>query len=64
MSRTCDAPQTVRVYKGHKRKIRIPAYKIILLAPIETIVKRLADQGVCRIVNFKNREIIPQRKSA
>lgn len=63
-SRTSDAPQTTRIYKGHKRKVRVPSFKMILLAPIETIVKRLADQGVCRIVDYKNRMVIPQRKTA
>lgn len=65
VSRTNDAPKTLRTYKGkHKRLVRVPSGKIIILAPIEEIVKRLEDQGICKIKNFARREIIPQRKTA
>lgn len=63
-SRTSDAPQTKRAYSGLRTNVRLPSFQMRLLAPIETIVKILEDQGVCRIVDFRNRNIIPQKKSA
>lgn len=64
MSRTHDAPVRTRMYKGIKRDVRVPSYRTIILAPIEAITKKLAEQGMCKIVNFAKRDIIPQRKSA
>jgi group II intron reverse transcriptase/maturase len=63
-TRTHDAKQTMRIYKGVKRKVRVPTGRIILLAPLEKLVQKLADQGICTIRNFANRDIIPQRKTA
>ena len=37
---------------------------MIALAPIEKLVKKLEDQGVCKILNLRKREFIPTRKSA
>lgn len=61
VSRTFDNKKTKRSYKGTKRA---PSGKIILLAPIEKIIKKLQDQGICKMKNFANRQIIPQRKTA
>lgn len=49
---------------GRKVKARVPAGIIIILAPIEGIVKRLMEQGMCDIVDFRRRVIIPKRKTA
>ena len=38
--------------------------KMIALAPLEKIVKKLELEGMCRIVDFRNRKIIPTRKTS
>jgi len=63
-SRTFDNKKTTRIYGGGARKVRVPGNRMIALAPIEKLVKKLEDQGVCKIQNFRKREIIPTRKSA
>lgn len=63
-SRTHDAKQTLREYSGVRRKVRVPSGKMIILAPIEKLVLKLADQGICDVKNFAMRDIIPKRKSA
>lgn len=63
-SRTHDNKKTTRVYKGRARQIRVPSGKTLILAPLEKLVKKLADQGMCLIKNFSRREIIPKRKTA
>ncbi len=63
-SRTHHGKKTTRNYAGGKRKVRVPSGKMIILAPIEKIVKKLEDQGICKVINFANRNIIPQRKTA
>jgi len=50
--------------EGRKIKRRIPGHNIIIMAPIDLIVKRLSDQGFCIIRNFKKRDVIPKRKTA
>ena len=60
-SRTSD---TVRIYGGYSRKVRVSSGKTILLAPLEKLVKKLEEQGICRIENFALRKIIPTRKTA
>lgn len=64
VSKTFDAKQTKRSYKGQLRKVRVPSGQVILLAPIEKLVQKLVEQGICRIVNFNRRLIIPHRKTA
>ena len=49
---------------GRKVRARVPAGIINILAPIEGIVKRLREQGMCNIVDFRRRAIIPKRKAA
>lgn len=63
-SRTND--QNRRTKLGEKRKVRarMPQGSIIVLAPLERIVKRLRSQGICKIRNFSNRDVIPTRKTA
>jgi len=63
-SRTHDAKKTTRVYEGGLRRVRVPSGRMIILAPLERLVKKLEDQGICRIINFSQREIIPRRKTA
>ena len=63
-SRTFDNKKTTRIYKGGTRKVRVPGNRMIALAPIEKLVKKLEDQGICKIQNFRKKEIIPTRKSA
>lgn len=49
---------------GRSIRARMPQGRIIALAPIETITKKLAEQGICQIKNFAKRDVIPQRKTA
>jgi len=63
-SRTSDTKKTQRIYGGYSRKVRVPSGKTILLAPLEKLVKKLEEQGTCRIENFALRKIIPTRKTA
>lgn len=63
-SRTHDAKKTTRIYQGHRRNVRVPSGKMIILAPIDKLVRKLEDQGICRVVNLDKRMIIPQRKTA
>lgn len=63
-SRNLDTKITERIYEGYEKKGRIPKGKTILLAPIERLVKKLEEQGICHIENFALRKIIPTRKTA
>ena len=65
-SRTNDQPNRKNSFTGSGRKIRArtPQGYIRCFAPIENIVKKLQEQGICRIVNFKNRQVIPTRKTS
>lgn len=49
---------------GRKIRARQPLGKILLLAPIERIVRRLESQGICKVRNFRKRDVIPTRKTA
>lgn len=49
---------------GRTVRARIGQGQIIALAPLEKIVKKLESQGMCRIVDFSQRKIIPTRKTA
>lgn len=49
---------------GRKVRARIPQGYNRCFVPIENIVKKLRDQGICRIYNFKNRQIIPTKKTS
>jgi len=62
--RAHEAKRTMGTYKGVARKVRIPSGKMLVLAPLEKLVKKLEDQGVCRIIDFSQRVIHPKRKTA
>jgi len=49
---------------GRKIRARTPQGYIRCFAPIENIVKKLQEQNICKIINFKNREVIPTRKTS
>lgn len=61
-SRTNDQKSYTK--DGRLVRARTTQGNIIVLAPIEKIVRRLADQGMCNVKDFKNRIIIPKKKSA
>lgn len=65
-SRTNDQPiRTNSVTSiGRKVRARIPQGYIRCFAPIENIVKKLQEQGICKVLNFRNRQIIPTRKTS
>jgi len=66
VSRTKDQKRItgLRTKSGRKIRRRVPAHNMAIMAPLERIVKNLADQGMCKIKNFKTRDVIPKRKSA
>lgn len=49
---------------GRKVRVRVPQGRIIALAPITNLIKKLQSQGVCRIRNLKKHNVIPTRKTA
>jgi hypothetical protein len=65
-SRTNDQPTRKQstTKTGRKVRARIPQGYNRCFVPIENIVKKLRDQGICRIYNFKNRQIIPTKKTS
>jgi len=64
-SRTNDQPRRSNNNKvGRKIRARIPQSGIKAFAPLEKIVKKLESQGMCRIVDFRNRIVIPTRKTS
>jgi len=48
---------------SRKVHARTPQGYIRCFAPIENIVKKLQEQGICKVYNFKNRQVIPTRKT-
>lgn len=65
-SRTFDQKRRKNSYTAEGRKVRArqPVGKILLIAPIERIVRRLESQGICKVKNFTKRDVIPSRKTA
>ena len=65
-SRTNDQPNRKNSVTKFDRKVRarIPQGYVRCFAPIENIVEKLKEQGICKIYNFKNRQVIPTRKSS
>jgi len=63
-SRTNDQPNRKNSMTKLNRTVRarVPQGYIRCFAPIENIVKKLQEQGICKIYNFKNRQVIPTRK--
>lgn len=63
-SRTGDTKVVRRkTSTGRKARQRVSG-GIILLAPLESLVKRLAEQGICKVPDFRNRKIRATRKTA
>jgi len=65
-SRTFDQKRRKDSYTKDNIKIRArtPVNKILILAPLERITKKLSEQGICKIINFSKRKVIPTRKVA
>ena len=63
-SRTNDTPTRKRTETGRKIRARTPQGYIRAFAPIEDLTKKLEDQGMCNIIDFRNRKVIPHKKSA
>lgn len=64
-SRTNDQPRSKgKGLDNRVTKKRFPQKGIIILAPIDRLTKKLAEQGMCRIDNLSRREVIPTRKTA
>lgn len=38
------------------------SYKTLLLVPIDKIIHKLKEQGICKIINYNKRDIIPTKK--
>ena len=49
---------------GRKIRARVPQGRIIALAPLEHLIRKLQSQGICRIRNLKKHDVIPTRKTA
>jgi len=65
-SRTNEQPNRKNSVTKSGRKVRgrIPQGFVRCFAPLENIVKKLKEQGICRIFSFRNRQIIPTRKTS
>ena len=65
-SRTNDQPNRKNSVTKFNRKVRarIPQRYVRCFVPIENIVKKLKEQGICKIYNFRNRQVIPKRKTS
>jgi len=63
-SRTHDQKRVKRVTSVGVTRQRVPNSNIIVLAPIERLVKKLSEQGICVIKDFSKRDVRPISKSA
>lgn len=65
-TRNSEMPLKKNLFAKNGRRIRarIPRGQIRLFLPLEEIVKNLRSQGFCIIKNFKNRDVIPQKKNS
>lgn len=63
-SKTHDQPRSRRNNGYRIVKKRYPIGGIMLLAPLEKLVNKLKDQGMCRVIDFRHRKIIPTRKTS
>lgn len=65
-SRTNDQKRINSSFTKKKRKVstRNTFGQILIMAPIENIVKKLASQSICKIRNFSKRDVIPKRKTS
>lgn len=66
VSRTNDQKRrsNSKTSNGRKVRARVPQGGIIALVPLDRIVTKLSEQGICRIVDLKKRGVIPTRKTA
>jgi len=48
---------------GRKVRARMPQGRIIALAPLDHLIKKLQSQGICRIRNLRKHNVIPTRKT-
>ena len=63
-SRIHDQKRVKRVTSVGVTRQRVPNSNIIALAPIEKLLKKLSEQGMCKIRNFRNRDVRSTSKSA
>jgi len=65
-SRTNDQPRRKNSKSSFGRTVRarIGQGRIVAMAPIEKIIRKLESQGICRVKDFSKREIIPTRKTS
>lgn len=49
---------------GRTIRIRVPQGRIIALAPLNHLIRKLQSQGICRIKNLQKHDVIPTRKTA
>lgn len=49
---------------GRKVRARVTQGRIIALAPLEHLIRKLQSQGICRIRNLRKHDVIPTRKTA
>ena len=63
-SPTHDQPRSIHGKGSSKVVKRYSIGNIQLLAPLQILVNKLNDQGICNIIDFRNRKIIPTRKTA
>jgi hypothetical protein len=66
VSRTSDQKRrsNSKTSTGRKVRARTPQGNIRAFAPLDRIVTRLSEQGMCRIVDLNKRAVIPKRKTA
>jgi len=63
-SRTHDQKRVKRVTSVGVTRQRVPNSNIIVLAPIERLVKKLSEQGMCVIKDFSKRDVRATSKNA
>jgi group II intron reverse transcriptase/maturase len=49
---------------GRKVRARVPQGRIIALAPLDHLIRKLQSQGICRIKHLRKHDVIPTRKTA
>jgi hypothetical protein len=49
---------------GRNIRALTPQGYIRVFAPIEDLTKKLEEKGMCNIIDFRNRKVIPHKKSA
>jgi group II intron reverse transcriptase/maturase len=66
ISRTNDQKRRKNSFTitGRKVRARVPQGRIIALAPLEHIIKKLQSQGICQIRHLRKHDVIPKRKTA